>query len=657
MIEATYRGATILCCILCCILYSGDAGAQTPKNELTRLKYNNPGLTVDLGVGLWAWPIPMDVNGDGFTDLIVVCDDKPYNGTYVFEHPGTNDKMPVFKKARRISHGITNVQLSLVDGKPRVLSPGKEYPDFANSGLQKPIDLPLPANVHPNLPENLHKGMRGNMWKYVDYDGDGKLDILIGIHDLSHYGWDNAFDVQGNWTNGPAHGFLYVAINIGTNEKPVYDKPFFLVDVDGDKLETYGWPNQNMLDWDGDGDLDIICGDFMDAFTYFENIGTRTEPVYAKGVKLTLEDGSPLVMDLAMITPVAFDWTGDGHVDLLCGDEDGRVALIENTGKLKDGRPLFLAPKYFQQEAEDVKCGVLSTPCGVDWDGDGDWDIISGDSAGHIVFFENLSGPGVDPPKWAAPKYLEVDGQKYRIMAGLKGSIQGPIEKKWGYTTLTVADWDGDGLPDVMINSIWGHVLWFKNIGTRTAPKLAAPQPVEVEWDGPQPELSFGWLKPNGKNLLTQWRTTPCMFDWNNDGLMDLLMLDHEGYFSFFERKKSDGELLLLPPKRVLLDEKGAPLRLNSGIAGASGRRKLCVVDYDGDGKLDFLVNGKNADLFRQVEQKDGTWIFRNLGPVDERNIAAHTTSPTTVDFNGDGIPDPLIGAEDGYFYYKKNPR
>ena len=38
------------------------------SDSLTRLRYNNPGLTVDLGVGLWAWPLPMDYDGDGDLD-------------------------------------------------------------------------------------------------------------------------------------------------------------------------------------------------------------------------------------------------------------------------------------------------------------------------------------------------------------------------------------------------------------------------------------------------------------------------------------------------------------------------------------------------------------------------------------------------------------
>ncbi len=41
---------------------------------------------------------------------------------------------------------------------------------------------------------------------------------------------------------------------------------------------------------------------------------------------------------------------------------------------------------------------------------------------------------------------------------------------------------------------------------------------------------------------------------------------------------------------------------------------------------------------------------------VSEQILAGHTTSPTTVDWDKDGILDLLIGAEDGYFYYYKNP-
>lgn len=622
-------------------------------NLLERVKYNHPGLAVDLGVGLWAFPSPIDFNGDGRFDLAVSCPDKPYNGLYFFENPGVDtaqNPCPVFKPGRRVSKGLQMAQASYVDGKPRVLTPAAEYPDFLKSGLDKPVKLPLPSNVHPNK-------VRGNIWRYVDFDGDGRLDLVVGVDDWTDYGWDDAYDKQGRWQRGPLRGFVYVIRNAGTNAQPVYEKPTLLM-AGGKPVETFGWPSPCFADFDGDGDLDLICGEFVDGFTYFENVGTRTAPKYAPGRRLKTAQGQPLVMDLEMITPVAFDWNRDGHIDLIVGDEDGRVALIQHSGKLSaDHTPQFLAPKYFQQEADELKCGALATPVGCDWDGDGDIDIISGNSAGYIEYFENLSGPGAERPKWAAPRRLEADGKVIRFMAGPNGSIQGPCEAKWGYTTLSVADWDGDGLPDLIVNSIWGKVVWFRNVGTRRAPKLAAAQPIEVAWDGPPPTLSYGWLRPKGNELLTQWRTTPVAVDWDGDGLTDLVMLDHEGYLAFYQRAKRAGQLVLLPPQRVFCDEKGNPLRLNANSGGRSGRRKLCVVDWDGDGKLDLLLNSRNANFLRQVAHRDGKWFFKDTGPLVKQNIEGHDVSPTTVNWRHDGIPDFLGGAEDGRFYLLPNPR
>lgn len=664
----------------CLLALSALLGGALPASDtLTPLKYNNPGLEVDLGVGLWAWPFPMDFDGDGDLDLVVNCPDKPYNGIYFFENASgdtAKNKMPVFKPGRRISKGAQNVQVSYVDGKPVVLSPGNIHPDFLNTGIEKGVKLGPPANIHMNK-------VRANMWRMVDYDGDGKNDLIVGVGDWTEYGWDNAYDENGRWMNGPIRGYVYVLRNTGTNEKPAYDKPKKVMATDR-PVETFGWPSPNFGDFDGDGDLDLLCGEFLDGFTYFENVGTRTAPKYALGKRLKADSGKYLTMDLEMITPTAIDWDKDGDLDLICGDEDGRVAFIENTGTFDNKAPVFKEPVYFKQEADNIKFGALVTPVGYDWDGDGDMDLICGNTAGYVAFIENLSGKGVENPKWAAPVRLEADGKPIRPMAGPNGSIQGPCEAKWGYTTQTVADWDGDGLPDLILNSILGKVVWYKNIGTRAKPKLAAAQPVEVEWNGPQPHLAYGWLRPEGnrKGLLTQWRTTPVAVDWNKDGLTDLVMLDQEGYLAFFERAKKDGQLILKHPQRLFcadtakaepgvltkamehlkvrnpVDMKpGEPLRLNSGIAGKSGRRKICIMDWDGDGKLDILLNSANANFIRQTGNTDGKVLFTDMGLLSDANIEGHDVSPTTVDFNNDGIPDFVGGAEDGHLYYLRNPK
>ncbi len=661
------------------------AFAAEPAEVLPRLAHNNPGTLADLGVGLWAWPLPIDYNQDGLMDLVVVCTDKPYNGTWYFENSGEVDaqlKLPIFKPAVLIGKSAPSVGISYATGAPIITATASAksgdiynyranvYPDFLKSQFNAPVKVPVPEKVLTE-PGNI----RQNQWKFVDYDGDGAVDVTVGIDFWGDFGplngGEGAFNAKGEWTRGKLRGYVYLMRNTGTTAKPVY-APAVRLQAGGKDIDPYGMPSPSWGDFDGDGDLDLICGEFRDSFTYYENTGTRTKPVYAAGRAL-MSAGVPLVMDLCMITPTAVDFDGDGDLDLVSGDEDGRVAFIENTGKVAGGQPQFLPPRYFRQFAADVKFGALATPYAIDWDGDGDEDLITGNSAGYIAFIENLGGT---PIRWAAPRYLSAAGKLIREQAGPNGSIQGPAEAKWGYSILSVEDWDGDGLPDIMTNGIWGKIVWYKNVGTRTAPKLAAGKPVELTLpDGvPTPALAGNWWKPQGRELSTQWRTTPQMIDWNGDGLMDLVMSDPDGYLALYERKRgAGGALSLLPAQRVfwsegasVFDSNGRPqnkesglLRLNDGIFGRRGRRTFCTVDWDGDGKMDIMLNSApNVNFFRALgRDAQGRWTFKDEGPVSTHILAGHATKPTVGDWNKDGIPDLLIGAEDGFFYQVKNPR
>ncbi len=657
------------------------APAKPAEDVLPRLAHNNPGLVVDLGVGLWAWPLPIDYNEDGLMDLVVVCTDKPHNGTWFFENSGQIDsqlKLPIFKPAVLIGKSAPSVGISYATGKPIVTATasvkageiyhyrGNAFPDFLKSQFAKPAKIPVPETILTE-PGNI----RQNQWKFVDYDGDGAVDVTVGIDFWGDFGplngGEGAFNAQGEWTRGKLRGYVYLLRNTGTAEKPVY-APAVRLQAGGKDIDPYGMPSPSWGDFDGDGDLDLICGEFRDGFTYYENTGSRTKPAYAAGRALTTA-GERLHMDLCMITPTAVDFDGDGDLDLVVGDEDGRVAFIENTGKVVGGLPQFLPPRYFRQFAEDVKFGALSTPYAFDWDGDGDDDLICGDSAGYVAFIENLGG---SITRWAAPRYLSAGGTLIREQAGPNGSIQGPAEAKWGYSILSVADWDGDGLPDIMTNGIWGKIVWYKNVGTRTAPKLAAGRPVEIALPAgtPTPKPAWFWWNPKGRELVTQWRTTPQMIDWNGDGLMDLVMSDPEGYLALFERKRAaDGTLALAPAQRVFwsegasaFDSNGKPqnsesglLRLSDGVYGRSGRRTFCIADWDGDGQLDILMNSApNVNFFRGLgRDAEGRWKFKDQGPVSTHVLTGHATKPTYFA----ATHELLIGAEDGFFYQVKSPR
>ena len=268
---------------------------------------------------------------------------------------------------------------------------------------------------------------------------------------------------------------------------------------------------------------------------------------------------------------------------------------------------------------------------------------------------------------------MKVGGTPIRIMAGYNGSIQGPAEAKWGYTVLDVADWDGDGIKDIIINSIYGKIEWYRNIGSRDGVTLAPAQPVKVAWDGEARSPKWNWWKPGAQELVTQWRTSPVVVDWNKDGLLDIIVLDHEGYLAYFERFVNEhGEKMLKPGQRIfeclngsvfvnrkgMIDKTPGLLRMNKLSAGQSGRRKICVCDWDLDGKLDLIVDSRTAAWFRNVSsEKDTTVKFRYMGELSSTQLQGHTTCPTPIDWNNDKVVDLLVGGEDGQFYIIKNPR
>ena len=667
--------------------YAYEQMFKSPDDDFRLMPYNNPKARPYLKGGLCCWPTPIDMNGDGRLDIILQswCA-APFAGTFVAENASGAGGATIFRPLRRLSHDANN-GLSCIRQEGRVLTTSATgySPDFRAS---------LFNGLRPwkGLSWNVHWGEIGrNVWRLADLDGDGRHDLLVGVADTREYGWGDFYEPRGNYKNARPHGYMWWIRNEGNGMglpgeagEEKWGEPKLIRTENRFPAEALGNVFPMAYDWDGDGDMDILCSDASGTISYFENVGTRTCPVFTGETFPRAADGRRLDTYLNQTMSAHVDFDGDGTMDVILAEEDGRVAFVRGTGRLDERRaPVFEQPAYLRQEPDALNFGSLSTPCAVDWDGDGDIDLIAGEAGGSIAFIENLSGSGVNEPSWAEPKLLSCEApascpfaaerhmpfdfhafqhDPIRIQAGPNGSMLGPVEAKYGYTTLTVADWDGDGLPDVMASSIWGKPLLFRNIGTRAEPRLAAPAGVEVEWEGKQPAVPWGWFHPdrerNPRELITQWRTVPCMVDLDRDGLMDLVMLDHEGYFSFFGRTRDpNGKLVLHAPRRVVCFEDGTPIKITYGNLGASGRRKFCFCDWNGDGVLDMIVNSVNADFFKGLGRgADGKWRFRNEGPMGLVRLAGHTTSPTPADFDGDGTPDLVLGAEDGFFYRLDNP-
>ncbi len=132
--------------------------------------------------------------------------------------------------------------------------------------------------------------------------------------------------------------------------------------------------------------------------------------------------------------------------------------------------------------------------------------------------------------------------------------------------------------------------------------------------------------------------------DFDADDKLDLVLLDQQGYLTL---RSAGGKA-----ERIFVDEDNQPLQLNAKSCGGSGRMKLAVVDWDGDSRLDVLVNSENATWYRNCENRDGKVVLKRVGNLAKRNVAGHTSSPAVCDFNRDGKPDLLIGSENGRIYY-----
>ena len=580
--------------IILTLLCGAAALAAEHDTDTHKLSYNRPGATCDLGWGLWGNPLPIDYDGDGDMDLFVSSAGVPSRGLCYFENDGSG----LFKPGRVLDREKrSNLTISYVDGKPHVCEPGVVYQDFEKTLYGKPRKLPFDKTFHSD---------RDNQWRMADYDGDGITDLVIGASDWREYGWDDAYDAGGNWTAGPLHGFVYWVKNTGTNDAPVYGEARQVMAA-GKPVDVFGAPSPILVDWDGDGDLDLLCGSFLDTLTCFENVGTRTRPDYVEG-RLLGVDGQPLHLELEMLQVVTVDWDGDGDSDIIVGKEDGRVVLLENTGRGTHGMPVVKAPVYLRQQADKVKCGALVTPDAADWDGDGDDDLICGNTAGFIEFIENLGG---SPVAWAEPVRLQAGGEVIRIQAGPNLSIQGPAEAKWGYTVPTVADWDGDGLLDIICNSIVGKIIWFRNVGTPGHPALAPAEPVRVAWADAPPKPAWFWWTPGPGELAVEWRTKPMVADLNRDGLADLVAVDHEGFLAWYERSRTDAGRALLPGRRIF---RGADPAHGCVFDGNGG---VLAMDVNKDGRNDLAQRGpEGAVLFRYSDRKTDRDTVRSAGTV-----------------------------------------
>ena len=174
---------------------------------------------------------------------------------------------------------------------------------------------------------------------------------------------------------------------------------------------------------------------------------------------------------------ISFPSADGKRSDLIIGGE-GAVYHYRFLGMGEDGMPCYSEPQVVLQRNAELFSGSLTVPNVVDWDGDGALDIVTGNSEGRLLFFKNR-GTNLEP-KFAMSERICADGEPICIRPGYH-VVQGPLEASWGYLCPTVVDWNGDGLLDVIVSGSKAKYELMLNKGTATEPALDKPRPISCD--------------------------------------------------------------------------------------------------------------------------------------------------------------------------------
>jgi len=261
----------------------------------------------------------------------------------------------------------------------------------------------------------------------VDWTGSGVRDLLLGAEP----------------------GTPWLMRNRGSNVAPIFEPPERLKFIDGSLLETHAseigdgsrWgplehnndrSTPRVVDWDGDGILDIVSGSMGRRIYWMRGQMRDGELRFEKPQVFSLE-GKILVHPHRVLVDV-LDWNGDGKLDVVgveldaeytypvtvyfgngTSDFKGKERLLTTTGA-----PISVMGRF--QQRFGGRAGIKVC----DWDGDGHNDLLVHSFSTGVFWYRSDAHGRFEPA---------------RELFSHRNHLSGP----------SVVDWDGDGIPDILL--------------------------------------------------------------------------------------------------------------------------------------------------------------------------------------------------------------